>query len=147
MQPVEHLHKEIDNIQACIVRMSTQSHHCKGWLVTIIIAALALLPANIQRHNICLIIGLATLCFWWMDAYYLQREKLYRWKYEWVIYNRLKNNLEFLYDLNPMNKNMWNGHTEKELSMFKLMLWNPSTTVFYGGIFFFAAVMYYKYTH
>lgn len=102
----DHLHKEIDLIQACITRMANNSFMCKGWLLSILIAILALLPENINRINICYLIAAVDLCFWWLDSFYLLQERLYRWKYEWVIKNRPYNR-DFLYDLNPYNKDMW----------------------------------------
>lgn len=46
------------------------------------------------------------LCFWWLDSFFLLQEQKYRDKYEWVIQKRLEGNEDFLYDLNPYNKNM-----------------------------------------
>lgn len=134
MSTDEKMCKEIDLIQGCINRMCNNSFMCKGWLLSIIIAILALLPENINRKSICIIIILANICFWWLDSYYLQQEKFYRWKYEWVIANRMSGELKFLYDLNPLNKEMWMNHNLKENIWLKIMLWNKSITPLYGGI-------------
>ncbi|MCD7996380.1 MAG: hypothetical protein LUH21_04005 [Clostridiales bacterium] len=128
------LHKEIDLIQGCINRMSSNSFMCKGWLLSLIIAILALLPENINRKSICFVILLANMCFWWLDTYFLQQEKLFRWKYEWIIKNRIRGNMDFLYDLNPNNQQMWENHNIQEANLFKLMLLNKCITPMYGGI-------------
>ena len=56
-------------------------------------------------------------------------ERLYRWKYNWVINNRM-NSDEFIFDLNPHNSKMWLGDHEtnpqnnihkKEPYVFKVM--------------------------
>ena len=39
------------------------------------------------------------LVFWFLDAYFLWQERIYRKLYEWVINNRLKTE-EYLFDMN-----------------------------------------------
>ena len=62
--------------------------------------------------------------FWILDAFYLKTEKLYRWKYDWVIKKR-KETLDFCYDLNPYKKEMWllneDGTSKKEPSIIRIM--------------------------
>ena len=102
---IEVLNKEIDLIQSCIGRMAQNSFLVKGWLITLIAVVLALLPESFNIRGLC-IVGLAiTICFWYLDAFFLKTEKLYRWKYEWVIQNRMSSQSHF-YDLNPYNKEM-----------------------------------------
>jgi len=100
------LEKEIDLIQACISRMAQNSFIVKGWLITLVTVILALLPDKVDAKILCGVVIVATLCFWYLDAYFLRLERLYRWKYEWVITNR-GNSLSYLYDLNPKNQEMW----------------------------------------
>ena len=102
----EILEKEIDLIQACINRMAQNSFIVKGWIITLVTVILALLPEKIDIRLLCAIIIVATVCFWYLDAFFLRTERLYRWKYEWVIANRLKTE-EYCYDLNPYNEKMW----------------------------------------
>ncbi len=102
----EILEKEIDLIQACINRMAQNSFIVKGWTITLITVILALLPEKIDIRLLCAIVIVATVCFWYLDAFFLRTERLYRWKYEWVIANRPKSE-EYCYDLNPYNEKMW----------------------------------------
>ena len=102
----EILEKEIDLIQACINRMAQNSFIVKGWTITLITVILALLPEKIYIRLLCAIVIVATVCFWYLDAFFLRTERLYRWKYEWVIANRPKRE-EYCYDLNPYNEKMW----------------------------------------
>lgn len=106
MQNESILQKEIDLIQSCINRMAQNSFAIKGWLITLVAVILALLPETVDVRILCGVVLAATLSFWYLDSYYLKMERLYRWKYEWVIANRCNSN-EFPYDLNPMNKGMW----------------------------------------
>ena len=101
------LEKEIDLIQSCINRMAQNSFIIKGWTVSLIAVVLALLPESVDIKLLCILGILATLCFWYLDAFFLKMERLYRWKYEWIIKNRLSSN-EYFFDLNPTNVNMWN---------------------------------------
>lgn len=109
----EVLEKEIDLIQSCINRMAKNSFTVKGWLITIVTVVLALLPEKIDMKFLCVVLLIAIICFWYLDAFFLKTEKLYRWKYDWVISNRLKNS-KYKYDLNPYNKNMWLLYNNKE---------------------------------
>ena len=102
----EILEKEIDLIQACINRMAQNFFIVKGWTITLITVILALLPEKIDIRLLCAIVIVATVCFWYLDAFFLRTERLYRWKYEWVIANRPKSE-EYCYDLNPYNEKMW----------------------------------------
>lgn len=113
----EVLEKEIDLIQSCINRMAQNSFMVKGWLITLIAVVLALLPETFNMKALCIIGLIITFCFWYLDSFFLRLEKLYRWKYEWVIKERLKMD-EFCYDLNPYNNKMWLGNkdgTKKEV--------------------------------
>jgi len=101
----EVLHKEIDLIQSCINRMAQNSFSCKGWALTLIAGVSTLIPKNVNKLYLFIIILCIDLCFWWLDSFYVLQEKKYREKYSWVIKNRKEGNMQFLYDLNPNNKN------------------------------------------
>lgn len=102
----EVLNKEIDLIQGCINRMAQNSFIVKGWLISLIAVVLALLPQNFDIKLLCVVGLLITICFWYLDGYFLKIERLYRWKYEWIILKRL-GTTKWSYDLNPYNNNMW----------------------------------------
>lgn len=100
------LSKEIDLIQACINRMAQNSFMVKGWTISLVAVVLALLPESFDLRGLCLVGIVATACFWFLDAFFLRTEKLYRWKYDWVIAKRLKTD-ENCYNLDPYNSEMW----------------------------------------
>lgn len=102
----EVLDREIELIQGCISRMAHNSFVVKGWLISLIAVVLTLLPENFNIRILCIIGMLIAVCIWYLDGFFLKVEKLYRWKYEWVILKRLNTN-EGMYDLNPYNKKMW----------------------------------------
>lgn len=136
------LEKEIDLIQSCISRMAQNSFVIKGWLITLVTVILALLPEKVDTKLLCGVVIAATFCFWYLDAYFLRLERLYRWKYEWVIANRGKDH-SFLYDLNPKNEKMWmvgnNGEVKKIPTIFRIMF-TESLTPLYAIIIVIAVI-------
>ena len=97
----EVLHKEIDLIQGVITRMANNSFLLKGWLISIIAVVLALSKESIVAGNmsiLCLLLCFPIIGFWYLDAFFLHREKCFRKLYEWVIENRSTTD-EYLYSL------------------------------------------------
>jgi len=108
---VPEIHKEIDLVQDCIKRMAQNSFMIKGWAFASIAALIAL--ANI-KHSIditvlCSVGFVLLISLWCLDAFFLKTEKLYRFKYEWIIINRKKSGRDTLYNLNPYEQKMWNS--------------------------------------
>jgi hypothetical protein len=98
----EILHKEIDLIQTIITRMASNSFLLKGWVITLVVGVLALTKDTLITNNITyfsLILCLPLIVFWYLDAFFLHKEKCYRKLYEWVVSNRMQSN-EFKYSLN-----------------------------------------------
>ena len=91
----EYMLKEIELIQDTIKRMAFNSFMIKGWAITLVVVALLLKGTNYQVW----IAFIPLLVFWFLDAYFLWQERLYRKLYEWVVNNRL-NTDEYLFDMN-----------------------------------------------
>lgn len=109
----ETLYKEIDLIQSCISRMAQNSFMVKGWVITLVAACCAVSSLNSNEWKMLFIFGaLAIILFWYLDAFFLKTERLYRYKYEWVIKNRLSKDIHE-FDLNPYNKQMWTNGKEE----------------------------------
>lgn len=86
---MEELHKELDLIQGCITRMAQNSFMIKGWFIAIIAGIFALL--FVENNQIALIISLViTGLFWYLDAFFLKTERIYRSIYSWVLKERKK---------------------------------------------------------
>ncbi|HOF68086.1 MAG TPA: hypothetical protein PLF24_01215 [Ruminococcus sp.] len=98
---IEEFHKEIDLIQACISRMSSNSFCLKGWLVSILAIIIVIAPENSNKYIVLLISLLIIIAFWSLDSFFLRTEKMYRKMYEWVLHRRKENEREMQYDLNP----------------------------------------------
>lgn len=99
--PTEELHKEIDLIQGCINRMANNSFLLKGWLVSIVAVIIALSPEELNKFTVVVTLIMVTVSFWYLDAFFLRTEKLYRKLYGWALENRNQGNKDFQYDLNP----------------------------------------------
>jgi len=93
----EVLHKEIDLIQSCISRMAQNSFTIKGLSLTCISIVGAVLAS--QSWYLIALLIIPIIGFWWLDAYYLHQEKLYRKLYDWVIAERPNGTQDYLYDL------------------------------------------------
>ena len=147
----DEFHKEIDLIQACIIRMAQNSFMIKGWAFGIVAALVALAAEKLEPCILSAIGIFILLIFWYLDAFFLTQEKLYRFKYEWVIEERPKGNREFLYNLNPYNKEMWNHvknsktdiiKKRKKPSVISVMFSRPYTLlIFYGSTMFIGVVV------
>lgn len=92
----EYMLKEIDIIQDVIKRMAFNSFIIKGWAITLVVVTLLL--KGTEKNQIW-IAFIPLLIFWFLDAYFLWQERMYRKLYEWVINNRLKTE-EYLFDMN-----------------------------------------------
>jgi len=92
----EYMLKEIEIIQDIIKRMAFNSFMIKGW--TIILVVVSLLLKGTEKYKIW-ISFIPLLIFWFLDAYFLWQERMYRKLYDWVINNRLKTE-EHLFDMN-----------------------------------------------
>jgi len=113
---------EIKIIQDIIKRMAFNSFMIKGWAITLVVVTLLLKGSKFQ----VLIAFIPLVIFWFLDAYFLWQERMYRELYKWVIENRLKTD-ENLFDLNAYR---FQNRVETKLKiMFSMTLgW------FYGSI-------------
>ncbi len=91
----EYMLKEISIIQDIIKRMGFNSFMIKGWAVTLVVATLLLKGTEYQVW----IAFVPLLVFWFLDAYFLRQERMYKKLYEWVVTHRLKTD-EYLFDMN-----------------------------------------------
>jgi len=126
----EILHKEIDLIQGVINRMANNSFLLKGWLISLIAVILALSKEKIVATDLTYFnftICLPVIVFWYLDAFFLHKERCYRKLYEWVIENR-KNTDEYLYSLNYVR-------FEKQVDSIWKVMFSKTLLPFYGLTF------------
>jgi len=107
----EIIHKELDLIQDVIKRMASNSFEVKKWLIGILTAIVVfkhdeLLGGNSQLIWLLLV---PVLCFWYLDAFFLSTEKLYREMFKWVIKYRSQTE-KYLYDLDSLSREFPDGN-------------------------------------
>ena len=66
--------KHLEFIQAAINRMAGNSFLLKGWTVTLTGGSLALTFKQLDRHYLIISLMVVAL-FWFLDSYYLSRER------------------------------------------------------------------------
>lgn len=88
--------KHLDFIQAIIAKMGSTSFLVKGWAVTLV-SALFALAAKDSNVRFVYIAYLPALAFWFLDAFFLRQERLYRNLYDTV---RIKPADQIDFDLN-----------------------------------------------
>lgn len=113
---------ECEIIEEIIHRMAHHSFLIRGWAVTIIVGALLL---NMGAYKI-FVAFLPLIAFWYLDAFFLRQERLYRHLYGWVVKNRLKSD-EFILDMNAYR------FKDKVDSNMKIMF-SHTLLWFYGSI-------------
>jgi len=115
--------KELELIQGIINRMANNSFTIKWWTITLFVVILLLKEDKYYTF----ISFIPILVFWFLDAYFLRLERLYRRLYNWVKDNRLKTE-DFLFDLN------YKRFEKEEQSMLRIMF-SITLILFYGSIF------------
>jgi hypothetical protein len=103
--------------------MAYNSFMIKGWTITLVVATLLLKG---DKYN-TFIAFIPIVVFWFLDAYFLRLERLYRRLYNWVKDNRLKTQ-DFLFDLN------YKRFEREEQSILRIMF-SITLVLFYGPLF------------
>jgi len=120
MYNIEEKIKHLEFIQNTITRMSSNSFLLKGWSVTLV-AALFALAAKESNSVFVLIAFLPTFIFWFLDAYFLHQERLFR-----KLYDRIRlsqNNIE------PFS--MDTSNVKDEVKSFSKTLFVPTVSTFH----------------
>ncbi|MCP4405732.1 MAG: hypothetical protein GY801_51570 [bacterium] len=128
----EYLFKEVGLIQDIIKRMASNSFMIKGWTLTLVVATFLI---KVQSHQ-AFIAFIPLLVFWYLDAYFLRQERLYRKLYNWVIENRL-NTDEKLLDMNAYR------FQEQEQSSIRIMF--SSTLGWFYGMMAFLTLVFWQF--
>lgn len=128
------LHKEVDLIQSCISRMANNSFLLKGWALSLMAIILTLIAESNCGSTVGLILFFVILCFWGLDAFFLMTERKYRCLYNWVISNRLQQNLDDAYslDVSRFDKDVTLG--DSILCKTALLFYLPILSVLLGVI-------------
>ena len=152
--PNEVIHKELDLVQDIVKRMASNSFQVKAWLIGILSALIAFEKDAIFAEagadkllsiKMNLFLFLPILCFWYLDAFFLSTERLYREVYKWLVKYRPMTEA-YLYDLNTFNRQV--GEQEQSLLKPGNSVWNMMLSktllpfylvplIFVGGLLFY----------
>ncbi|WRF62038.1 hypothetical protein FNE49_07060 [Helicobacter pylori] len=95
--------EELKILQSVINRMAQNSLECKKWTLALVVGVLSpKIEAISNLYGLC-VLRVLLLCFWFLDAYYLMQEKLFREQYRWLIKNRLKTDAR-LFEVFPIHQ-------------------------------------------
>lgn len=86
-------------IQGIITRMADNSFKMKGWVITIL-AALAALSVDKTNIDYLRIGMLPIIGFWYLDAFYLRQERLFRKLYD-AVAKKEEENIDFSMNTQP----------------------------------------------
>ena len=75
--------KHLEFIQSVINRMGANSFRLKGWAV-VLVSALMILVAREDSGEAAFVGLVPVVVFWWLDAYFLHQERLFRALYDRV---------------------------------------------------------------
>lgn len=75
--------KHLEFIQSVINRMGANSFRLKGWAV-VLVSALMILAAREDSGEAAFVGLVPVVVFWWLDAYFLHQERLFRALYDRV---------------------------------------------------------------
>ncbi len=138
----EEIHKELDLIQSVINRMANNSFLLKGWIVSLVAIVLALSYDNLLSKSLIeigILLLVVIFCFWYLDAFFLHREKCYRELYKDVLKKRANNDRNNLYDLN------FEPYKKEVESIWKVMFSITLRTFYFFPILLIIAFTAYKY--
>ena len=120
--------EEVKVIQEIIKRMASNSFNLKTWTVALIVVAI--LFRGDGKYSYAAYIPLFT--FWYLDAFYLRQERLFRKVHDWVLEHR-PNNYDQLFNLNPTR-------FDSEVASVPKIMFTISTLPFYGAVFFLLTI-------
>lgn len=99
--------RHLEMIQGVINRMASNSFALKGWAVTLV-AGIFVLAGKDTNKMYFLVAYIPVVVFWWLDAYYLLQERLYRSLYE-KVRNTDENRIDFSLKATPSEFNSSNN--------------------------------------
>lgn len=127
MEPKASKLEHLKMLQAVITRMASNSFMIKGWCVTLVSALIAL-SAKDAKYMV-LVAFLPVLMFWWLDAYFLHQEKLFRELFDYVRENGKEDSDFSMRALSQKTETKSKVDSQLKVAFSKTLFW------FYGWLF------------
>lgn len=134
MNNIEQKVTHLKLIQDVVKRMADNSFKLKAWTTALVSAILAIAEKADQSYLLPMA-GFVLILFWFLDAYFLRLENLYRDLYNYV--RKLDDVTPLAFDLNPYLKEVKHN---KSLSIFSYMF-SITLGLFYGLLIVTVAVI------
>lgn len=150
------IHKELDLIQDVVKRMASNSFQVKGWMIGILSAIIVFEKNHLFLSGdgdkwtavwLNFLLFIPVVCFWYLDAFFLKTERMYREIYKWIVEHR-KHTEEYLYDLNTLSRE-YNGKKYdlgKSIKGIFSVMRSETLLLFYAPPFLFVvALLFYNF--
>ena len=117
--------KHLEFIQTIINRMASNSFYLKGWSVTLV-AAIFVLATKDGNPNLVPVAYLPAIVFWFLDAYFLRKERLFC-----LLYDRIRKisneDIDFSMDISTISR-------DKNVSSQYSVMFSISLLWFHGAM-------------
>jgi len=123
--------KHLEFIQAVIARQAGNSFLLKGWSLTVAAALYAFTAAHLNWRLAALGL-LVVAAFWWLDAYFLRQERLFR-----CLYNEVRTAQS---GIAPFAMSTASYFSQPRNS-YRACVWSITLAVFYGTVEFVGVVL------
>lgn len=127
MEPKASKLEHLKMLQAVITRMAGNSFQVKTWCITLVSALLALSAKDAK--NMIYVAFLPVLMFWWLDAFFLHQEKLFRELFDYVRENGKDDSDFSMKTLGKNSEPVSNVESQFKVARSKTLRW------FYGWLF------------
>ena len=95
--------KHLELVQGVINRLANNSFLIKGWMITVVMAGVGISVSQSMKALYIFTI-VAIVLFWFLDAYYLRLEKLFRRHFDFVA--KSEDDLKFDMDISKHQKDI-----------------------------------------
>ncbi len=129
---MDNKHKHLDLIQYVVKLMAGHSFVLKGWSITLVVAVFALNVKDGLDKDYLLAAALPVFMFWFLDGYYLQRERLFRALYDEV---RVKEDSQIDYSMKTK-------HLRKGKLTLRSVLFSTTLIAFYPALLVLILITY-----
>jgi hypothetical protein len=116
----DHQVKHLELIQGVINRMGGNSFAVKTWAVGLNAAIFALAAERPASHRLLVVPLLPVAVFWYLDAFYLRQERLFR-----HLYNAVRRNAESVMTAGPFGMSTRPFEDEPDTN-FWAVAWSPT---------------------
>lgn len=125
--------KHLEFLQAAIARQAGNGFLVKGWALTVCAAAYGF-AASQRQPQVALVGAAAAVGFWYLDAFYLRQERLFRCHYAAVAATTSGTDFSMSTDAYKSRRAQDRSVRKENRTRWKSVLRGPSVAPFFGGL-------------